>query len=453
MKNNILDEKYEQLLNIIKTNISNEEKLKYLNNFKQDVLTHKNTGKKIIKTIDGKKVKVSKKYFGKYYQAYLLFIKSSSKKTDIPQNIIDDNTSLMKELISLKPYIKKSKYLEEEYNTLCTKLSNEPDKNELIRTFISNNLITINFLKSNKPVISNIKDMETKDLVGIDDYSLKIKNIKKPKRKNKLKMFIKILASSLSALFIISGTSFLTNRDTVKIEKNTSKIEKTEQRKNIIKSKSPKAKLSISVVDKITRKYIRGSYLEIKNKNNKTINKIISTGRKITINNLEKGSYTLKEIKTTKGYNKASDIEFNILNKNVDITIENTKIPKSKYDLNTNFTIKQDRSIYTNLQDSVSKNNGYQMYFKNTTNRKTMGYGIKYNNKYITIIKKEDNNYIIKDNDIESYITKKEANKYLKKIIKKGGVIKSIISHSDESTEKNSIEGFYNIKDIKVKVR
>ena len=273
-------------------------------------------------------------------------------------------------------------------------------------------------------------------------------------------MFLKVLAAAFSTLYIFSfASSFSNNNNNNKVDtkESTSSIGYTSS--NLSKSmfkkiKKVKAKLSVKVVDKKTRKSIVGTLLEIRNSKNRIVNRLYSSRNKVTINNLDDGNYVLKEIKPVNNYIKAKNIKFTINNNdNVDIVMENARndINKENFTLNTAFTLKEDRMIYSTFNDSLNKSNGMYAFYNDDTLRKSMGYGINYNNNYITILKIGNNNYEISNQNGISYLTYKEAKNYLNKLINNGGNIISVISHCSESSDINSIEGFYSIDDIKVK--
>ena len=140
---NIKDQ-YKLLLNSINSiNMDNNEKIKLIEDFKESILHGKNSGKKIIKRINGVKVKIPKEHIGRYKEACRMLKKY---KTDICSNKYEDSP-----LPNLEPIISKSAYLQKEYNKLKHDLSNRNlgsyEKSILIRKFVSDNTAAINFLK------------------------------------------------------------------------------------------------------------------------------------------------------------------------------------------------------------------------------------------------------------------------------------------------------------------
>ena len=147
-------------------------------------------------------------------------------------------------------------------------------------------------------------------------------------------------------------------------------------------------------------------------------------------------------ITTPQVYEKHKEIKKSTKNK--------LKVPKLNH-LNKSFNLVKKATIYTNMSDANNNINGQTPYFNYDTNRTVIGYGLEYQNKDISIIKVGDNNYKIKTDSKIVYLTEKEANKYISKLMKKKAKMKSVLAHNTNSSSKNSIEGFYNIKDIKLK--
>ncbi len=460
--NKIIDEKYKKMLTTINSSLfTKEQKIECLKYFKMDLLNSKNTGRKVRKVIYGEMVIIPKYYIGKYMEACRLINKISLQKGVVNNS---KNDYLRQRLFNLEPYIFRSSILKKDYELLLLKLNSSrysnDDKNNFIRHFIDSNIVTINFLKGSDFEHSvSLQDESAKRKKTVEKKKNIIDKQIRIKKKGKLKMFLKVLAAAFSTLYIFSFASSFSNNNNNKVDtkESTSSIGYTSS--NLSKSmfkkiKKVKAKLSVKVVDKKTRKSIVGTLLEIRNSKNRIVNRLYSSRNKVTINNLDDGNYVLKEIKPVNNYIKAKNIKFTINNNdNVDIVMENARndINKENFTLNTAFTLKEDRMIYSTFNDSLNKSNGMYAFYNDDTLRKSMGYGINYNNNYITILKIGNNNYEISNQNGISYLTYKEAKNYLNKLINNGGNIISVISHCSESSDINSIEGFYSIDDIKVK--
>lgn len=89
--------------------MSKNEKQNMIEQFKYNVINSKNTGKKVIQIVDGKKIKVPKKYLGKYHNACRLI------KTN------QFNQLLINPLPEFEPIINRSNYLKDEYYKLQLK--------------------------------------------------------------------------------------------------------------------------------------------------------------------------------------------------------------------------------------------------------------------------------------------------------------------------------------------
>ena len=123
------------------------------------------------------------------------------------------------------------------------------------------------------------------------------------------------------------------------------------------------------------------------------------------------------------------------------------KSSASKY-LGAKIKLKKNSKIYSNINNSINKSNGYDSYYSYKTLRNIVGCGVKYKSRDILFLEVGEDSYQIYDNDKTENVSYDEAQSRLSSIIKDGGKIQAVASRRDSIS--SGIEGFYNYDDVKV---
>lgn len=410
---NNIDIEYIKVSNVLmdKT-VNNNEKIKIVEDLMLKILNSKGTGKKVYKTIYGKKVYIPKKYIGKYNilckelnklkQNVNNYKQLNSVEFKMFENIQSEENKIMQNKILYDQYKKLKVNLNSDYLTL-------EEKNKYIKKFVDDNIVTLNFLKIELSQKNKYKDkpsdLTIHDLVGYENINVVKGTEQKQKRKRKNFLLKRVSAFFAAAFMFVCGQSFIKTSDTKTTNDNinsTSIVEmENDMKKNTLKDISSKKK------DVYSETSFNCVEQEIK------INKTITI-------------------------NKPSD-DFNI---------------KNKINLDDKFKVKKDSLIYSNIYNAIEEKNGATTYYSSDTLRCSVGIGIKYNNSVISFIKstQDENTYVVKGLGEVLYLTKKEANKQINNLINKGGKIESIVSHNTKSSS-NGIEGYFAIDDVKVLVK
>ena len=415
MKKNNIDQVYIRIKNNL-NNLSINDQIKELESFKYLILNSSNTGRKVRKKINGQTVTVPKKYLGKYSEVNQLLkqrivlinnnknIKKEIKNEPINTHDYREYLSLKNKIIQLKKVINKKSLLNISYEKLLEDVDKCPtykEKNQLMRQFIKDNIVTFNFLQIKLNEVTK-EDLETVvyEEDDINDQVLDIEKIEKPKNKKRLKKAFKSLAGVMGAILIISFFGSITN--SVMSSQNTPSVVQT----------------TITQATEATKSFEKVKSLTKTDNSTKDIKQVHK-------------QKTVKKKTTTKKISK----------------IKKLFSSKKLFNLNSKFKLQKDSLIYTNMYDAYNHSNSMNPYYDYQTVRKSAGVSVLYNNNLISIIQTDKDVYCVDDSTHTNYLTKKEANKYLNKLLKKGGQIKGVLSCHE--TYQN-IEGFYNINNVKI---
>lgn len=427
----IINNQFNKLNDSLKKASSKEEEIKLIEDFRNDLLTKYNRGKKIRIKVNGERICISKTNVNLYKTLTRMIHERKSnlnKKTPIHDLELDGEIilfrRLLRELEKIKSAIYRSPFLSEQYKSIVNIINDNKvrisEKNSIIRDFINQNLVIINFLNGkvneNAEEIRAIDDVSFNDLRGYNEKPVEKKIVKvdveedddekeiinNRKNKKRRSLFKKIGASVAAAVVLLFGT-FITK----------------------------------TVSHNVSNAQDRSAVSETKENNNE--NKQITSSHKSNKKISVKKKTTKSNKKVVKKSNKVNKI----------ITKSNISVKSSvkKY-LGSKFKVKKSGKVYSNMYNSINRNDGLRPYYGYDSVREVVGCGIRCGSSLTTFVDIGNNNYEVCYDNNSKCMSSKDAEKLISSLVKKGGKVESLASRS--SFTNSGIEGYYNYDDVKI---
>ena len=426
-----INNQFDKLNDSLKRASSKDEEIKLIEDFRNDLLTKYNKGKKIHVKVSGEKIWISKSNVNLYKRlTRMIHERKTNLNKKTPIYDLETNSEiilfrrLLRELENIKSAVYRSPSLSEQYKSLVNIINDNKvrisEKNSIIRDFINQNLVIINFLNGkvneNAEEIRAIDDVSFNDLKGYDekpvekkvvkvdveeDYNAE-KSISNKKNKKRRSLFKRIGASVAAAVVLLFGT-FITKTvsHNVSNAQNRSAVSETKENNN-------------------ENKQITSSHKS---------NKKISVKKKTTKSNK----------KVVKKSNKVNKI----------ITKSNISVKSSvkKY-LGSKFKVKRNGKVYSNIYNSINHNDGLRPYYGYNDVREVVGCGIRCGSSFTTFVDIGNDTYEVCYDNNTKCMSSKDAEKLISSLVKKGGKVESLASRS--SFTNSGIEGYYNSDDVKI---